>query len=109
MGFNSAFKGLIMEATHSYETSVNVYQTTRRHILDDNDLDSHSSGNLRSNRNVRFQAVSSRLLAAETRFRSQGSLCEICGIRSASRRSLPQRVLFPASVILSSLLDFLSD
>jgi len=46
-----------METTHSYETSVNVYQTTRRHILDDSDLGSHSSENLRSNQSMRFQAV----------------------------------------------------
>ena len=90
-----------MEATHSYETSVNIYQTTRRHILDDSDLDSHSSEKLRSNKSVRFQAVRLRRpgfdpSAVYVRFVAYGV--------PATRTSLPQRLLFPASVILSSFI-----
>jgi len=89
-----------MEATHSYETSINVYQTTRRHILDDCDLGRHWSENLSSNKCVRFQAVRLRRpgfnpSAVYVRFVAYGV--------PATGTSLPQRLLFTTSVILPSL------
>jgi hypothetical protein len=38
----------LMEKIYLSETSVNVYQTKRRQILNDSDLDSHSSEDLKS-------------------------------------------------------------
>jgi hypothetical protein len=37
-----------MEAAGFYETLVSIYQTTRRHIPNDSDVENHSRGNLRS-------------------------------------------------------------
>jgi hypothetical protein len=78
---------LKIERAHSSETSGNVYQTTRHRIPDDSDLDSRSNGKLRSNKNVKFQAVNRRRLAAESRCQSQSRPCGICGVQSGTGTS----------------------
>jgi pyoverdine/dityrosine biosynthesis protein Dit1 len=47
--FSSTMK---MEAIHSSETSVNIYVTTRRYILEDNMFHSHRLEKLKTRHNI---------------------------------------------------------